>query len=141
MHLPIALAFALIATPATAWEIHTAKDRMTDRMETWATMRSDDSTLYVGCMNGSVQPRLTWDRRIGYGDVGASYRFDDGPVVPRFGFVGSDGTQLYLWPMDYGEAMTKLRKGKRLRVQIGQNFYDFDLTKGDRLPAINCAKS
>jgi hypothetical protein len=134
-----AVLLALLSTPATAWDVTTFKDRMTDRTETVATVQSGDATLEVGCMNGSVQPWLTFSQHRGRGNVGVSYRFDDGPVVPRFAFMSAGTDNMYIWSMDYAEAVGKLRKGKRLRVQIGQAFYDFDLTKGDALPNIKCA--
>jgi len=111
---------------------------MTDRTETLAIVRSGDATLQVGCMNGHVQPWLTFERHTGRGNIGLSYRFDDGPVVPRFAFMSPGTSNLYIWLLDYGEALAKLRKGKRLRVQIGKAFYDFDLTGGQPLPAIRC---
>jgi hypothetical protein len=111
---------------------------MTDKTLTWASARSEGATLLVGCLNGQVQPRLTWDRRIGFGTIGVSYRFDDGPVTPRMAMVSQDGTTLYAWPMDHADALARLRKGKRLRLNIGKAFYDFDTAAGDPLPTIKC---
>ncbi|MET4474354.1 hypothetical protein ABIA89_008191 [Bradyrhizobium sp. LA6.7] len=111
---------------------------MTDHTLTWASSSSGAATLLVGCLNGSVQPRLTFRERIGYGRPGVSFRFDDGPVVPRIAMVSDDGTTLYVWTGDYADAMAKLRKGRRLRVQLSQTFYDFDLSAGEPLPPINC---
>lgn len=112
---------------------------MTDQTLTWASVSSPPATLLVGCLNGSVQPRLTFPQRIGYGQPGVSFRFDDGPVVPRIALVSDDGTTLYIWISDFDDAMAKLRRGKRLRVQISDAFFDFDLTRGDKLPAIRCS--
>jgi hypothetical protein len=114
------------------------RDRMTDRTLTWASATSGDATLLVGCLNGEVQPRLTWDRRIGWGNLGVSYRFDDGPVTPRMAMVNQDGRTLYPWISDYAIAVGKLRSGKRLRVTLGQAFFHFDLANGEKLPAIKC---
>lgn len=134
----LTLLFTLsVATPAIAWDVGHFRDRMTDRQETFATVSSGNAQLYVGCMNGDVQPRLSFPSRIGNGRVGVSYRFDDGPVTPRF--VLASGDSLYLWPMDYAEALAKLKHGKRLRVEVGKAFFDFDLTGGASLPEIKCA--
>lgn len=109
---------------------------MTDRSILWAEVKSGDATLLVGCMNGRVEPRLTWSRRIGYGDVGVSYRFDDGPVIPRMAMVSQDGRTLYAWLGNPAAAVVKMRAARRVRVQLGQAFYDFDLTSGGAgLPA------
>jgi hypothetical protein len=139
MQRALALWLIVFATPATAWNVTHERDRMTDNPLTWASTSSGKATLLVGCLNGHVQPRLTWDRPIGRGDIGISYRFDDGPVVPRFAMVGQDGMVLYPWIADYAAAMARLKNGKRLRVTIGQTFYDFDLQQGGApLPAIHC---
>jgi hypothetical protein len=130
---------ALIVTPCHAWDVGQSKNRMTDRVETFATVSSDGAMLLVSCVNGSVQPRLTFDSpTIGWGDVGVSYRFDDGPEVPRIASVSRDSGDMYIWHLDHAEALANLRKGKRLRISIGKTFYDFDLTGGQRLPAIDC---
>jgi hypothetical protein len=133
----ITVAFLLIATPATAWNVTTNKDRMSDKTLTWAGASSGNAILVVGCLNGHVQPRLTWPARIGWGDLGISYRFDDGPVVPRMAMVSQDGSTLYPWIGDYADAMSRLAKAKRLRVTIGSGkdgFYDFDLLAGGAWP-------
>lgn len=129
------LATVLFATPAHAWQVERTKDRMTDRTETWASSTAGDARLLVGCLNGAVTPRLVWDKRIGWGTIGVSYRVDDGPVVPRMAMVSDDGRTLYAWPMD-GAAVLKAR---RVRVSISGNVYDFDVGAGERLPAIRCA--
>jgi hypothetical protein len=134
----IGFAGIFVCSPASAWTVTHQRDPMTDKMFTWASARSGAATLLVGCLNGSVQPRLTFPARIGFGRPGASFRFDDGPVVPRIGMIGDDGTTLYIWHADYTDAMTHLRKGKRLRVQMGSAVFDFDLTAGEPMPAIGC---
>jgi hypothetical protein len=134
----LALLLTLIATPAAAWTVMHERDRMTDKTITRASVRSGDATLLVGCLNGQVQSRLTWGRRIGFGDLGVSYRFDAGPVTPRMAMVSQDGTTLYAWPIDHADALAKMRKAKRLRVSVGQAFYDFDLAAGEGMPVIRC---
>ena len=107
---------------------------------TWARVTAQDATLLVGCLNGHPQPRLTWSEPIGRGEVGVTYRFDDGPVVPRMATVTQGGKVVHPWLMDYGSAIARLKAGKRLRVQIsGGRFYDFDLKAGGQgLPVIKC---
>jgi hypothetical protein len=124
----------LLVTPATvgnAWEVTRSKDRMTDKTLTWARAVSGNATLLVGCLNGAVSPRLTWDRRIGYGTLGLSYRVDDGPVIPRMAGTSQDGRVLYPWLASGG---AEVMRAKRLRVTVGDAFYDFDLVKGEALP-------
>lgn len=136
--LPAMALYVACMCPVSAWTVTHEKDRMTDKTLTWASAASGNATLLVGCLNGTVQPRLTWSQRIGWGNLGASFRYGDGPVTPRFGLVSQDGRTLYLWSGDYANAVGHLRKSKRLRVSIGRTFYDFDLTKGDPMPAIRC---
>jgi hypothetical protein len=135
----IAICLLLTATPATAWNVSQERDRLTDKTLTWASVTDQGATLLAGCLNGQPQPRLVWDRRIGWGTVGVSYRFDDGPVVPRMAMISSDGATLYPWIADHASAWAKLKAGKRLRVQLGQTLYDFDLTQGGApLPLVRC---
>ena len=121
----LALCLTLSATPCAAWNVSTTKDRMTDKTLTWASATSGEATLLVGCLNGQVQPRLSWGKRIGWGDIGISYRFDDGPVVPRFATVSQEETVLYPWIGDYSEAVARFRKGKRLRSQCWKGVLRF----------------
>lgn len=51
--LPILL-MLLAISPCHAWEIAHFKDRMTDRLETVASVRSNGAELVVGCMNGTT---------------------------------------------------------------------------------------
>jgi hypothetical protein len=85
----------------------------------------------VGCLNGHVSPRLTWPGRIGVGTLGLSYRVDDGPVIPRMAMVSQAGTTLYPWIASGGP---EVMRAKRLRVSVGDAFYDFDLVKGEVMP-------
>jgi hypothetical protein len=68
---------------------------------------------------------------------GLSYRLDDGPVVQRIAFLSRDSGDMYIFHLDHAEELANLQ-GKRLRISIGKAFYDFDLTGGQRLPAIDC---
>jgi hypothetical protein len=136
--LPVVVVYIATMCPVFAWTVTHERDRMTDKNLTWASVTSGNATLLVGCLNGKVQPRLTWDQRIGWGNLGASFRYGDGPVTPRFGLVSQDGRTLYLWVGDYANAVGHMKKDKRLRVSIGQAFYDFDLTHGEPMPAIKC---
>lgn len=135
MKAAIAAICLMVATPCTAWEVTRTKDALTDRVMTWARAQSGNATLLVGCLNGRAAPRLVWPARMGWGDVGVSYRIDDGPVIPRIAMVSQDGTTLYPWIASGGAAVMRAR---RLRVQVGQAFYDFDLVKGEGMPAIRC---
>ena len=126
----ITICLALTLAPSKAWHVERSKDRMTDKTVTWASARSDDATLLVGCLNGRVAPRLTWARRIGFGTIGVTWRADSGPVVPRMAMVSDDGKTLYPWLTDGAEVI----RAKRVRVQIGSAFYDFDTTAGEPLP-------
>ena len=113
---------------------------MTDKSLTWASVTAQDATLLVGCLNGHPQPRLTWSEPVGRGDIGVTFRFDDGPVVPRMAMASQGGKVVYPWLMDYADAIARLKGGKRLRVQIsGGRFYDFDLKAGGQaMPVIKC---
>jgi hypothetical protein len=132
------LTFAL-AAPCSAWTVAQNRDKLTDKANVKASTTSGGATLLVGCLQGHVEPRLVFPRRIGYGRPSASYRFDDGPVTPRIGSLSGNGTTLYLWTMDHADALEKLRNAKRFRVQFDGAFFDFDLTQGGKeLPAISC---
>lgn len=128
------------ATPtnAAAWTLGHFKDRLTDRQETYATVSSGQGTLYVGCMNGKVFPRLKFPQRIGVFKIGTTYRFDQESPVMRFGHLSQDGRSVWLWLLDGPAAAAKMRRAKRLRVQIGRDVLDFDLSSGERLPEIRC---
>ena len=55
------------------------------------------------------------------------------PAASHMAMVSQDGSTLYAWSGD--DAMAKMRRSKRVRVSIGQAFYDFDLSKGEPMPA------
>lgn len=135
MQFRLALLAALIATPATAWDVTREQDRMTDRTVTWAEASDRDARLVVGCLNGKVAPRLTWSRRIGYGDLAVSWRFDDGPLHATTGaMVSQDGRTLYAWIGNAAGAVQAMRAARRVRVAISGAVYDFLVGKGDPLP-------
>lgn len=138
--LPITIAILLTLAPTTAsaWDVGHFRDRMTDRQETYATVSSNGADLYVGCLNGQVFPRLNFSQPMGIGDIGVSYRFDNGAVVPRIAPLSQDGRSSWLWLMTGPQTAAKMRTAKRLRVSIGQRFYDFNLAQGARLPEIRC---
>jgi hypothetical protein len=138
----IALLFLLLsAVPAVAgWDVGSFQDRMTDRKETYATITTaEGASLYVGCLNGQVFPRITFPARVAYGTIGATYRFDSRGVEMRIAPVSSDGRDVWLWIGAPAAAVTDLRKSKRLRVQIGTTFLDFDLSGSETaLSGIKC---
>lgn len=132
---PMLLALGLAPTAASAWDVGHFKDRMTDRQETYASVTVHGAQLYVGCMNGKVDARIIFPRRIGGSEIGATYRVDNAPVVLRNAYLTQEGT--VLWTFNAG-IVGQLRKAKRVRVQVGPEFLDYDLTKGDALPEIKC---
>ena len=133
----------LLATPASAWTVTHEHDRMSDRTLTWASATSGDATLLVGCLNGRVGPRMAWQSRKGAGSgIGVTWRVDNGPAsMTTGGLFSQDGTTLYAWPGTFeSEVVSGLRTAKRLRVQIGKAFYDFNLVAGERWPQFSrCA--
>lgn len=134
----IVVTLATTCSPSYGWTIGHFKDRMTDRQETFAAVESHGARLYVGCMNGKVDARVIFPRRIGIGHIGATYRVDAGPVVPRMAYLSQDGTTL--WTFNAG-IVGALKKAKRVRVQVGPEFLDYDLTAGgDPLPEIRCGQ-
>lgn len=115
------------------WKTGNFVDRMTDRKESYAELPASEgnASLYVGCVNGKIAPDIKFPERIGFGEVGVTYRFDDGPVVPRITRIPSDGKSLWLWIGGDREAVAQIRRSKRLRVQIKAMFLEFDLTGAD----------
>jgi hypothetical protein len=138
----LTIAAILLSSVASAnsWHVDRHVDKMTDRTETAALVIAGDATLYVSCVNGQPQPRVRWDKRIGYGDLGVTYRFDAGEVVPRMAMLSQNGKDLWPWLGDPAGAIAKLRAGKRVRVQVtGGPVLDFDLGQGGQgLPDIRC---
>lgn len=134
----------IVATTLSAsatWNTGSFVDRMTDRKYAYAELPSKDGTakLYVGCMNGNVMPDIRFPARVGYGEMGVSYRFDEGPVVPRMVQLPQDGKALWLWIGSDAEALATIKRSKRLRVQTKAMFLDFDLTgAGQAVASIRC---
>jgi hypothetical protein len=115
------------------WTVTRERDRMTDRELTWASSQSGGATLLVGCLNGRVSPRLMWNERKGWGrGIGVSWRVDNSPVaMTTGGYFSEDGTTLYAWPGTFeGQVMGELRRAKRIRVSLGREMLDFDLSAG-----------
>lgn len=140
-----ALVLALAVVPvsqAAAWDVRQARDAMTDRMETSASVTSGGATearLVVACMNGQAMPRLSFGQRIGLGDIGVTYRLDSGAVVQRMAMLSQDGRDLWPWLGDAPNVTMRMRAAKRVRVSVaGGEVYDFDLTRGDSLPQLQC---
>jgi hypothetical protein len=127
------LFFGLTDLALAGWQTGNFVDRMTDRKESYARVNDAEgrASLYVGCMNGSIFPQIEFPQRIGVGQVGLSYRFDDEPVMPRFAAVSGDGTSIWLWIANGPEMALKIRHSKRLRVQMNSTFLDFDLSGAD----------
>jgi hypothetical protein len=126
------------------WRTGQFVDRMTDRKETFAALVATGTSveLYVGCKNGKVFPEIVFPQRIGVYEIGATYRFDSGKVVPRFMSLSTDGRSVWPWILDSEDYARRIRKSKRLRVEIGKTFLDFDLTGADvAIGPIRCAAS
>jgi hypothetical protein len=139
----IALLVFLADTTAYAeWRVGHFVDRMTDRKETYATLLAPGTSveMYIGCKNGTVFPEIVFPKRIGVYEIGLTYRFDNGEVVPRIMPLSSDGQSVWPWLMDAEDAVGLIRKSKRLRIQVQRVFLDFDLTGADAaIGPIHCA--
>lgn len=130
LFLPVVF-FVLVTIPSAsaAWKTGSFVDRMTDKTYAYAELPAKDgnATLYVGCMNGHVSPDIQFPARVGFGQMGVTYRFDDKTVVPRIVQLPSDGKSLWLWIGSNAEALATIKRSKRLRVQTKQMFLDFEL--------------
>ena len=91
-------------------------------------------------------PALVFDRSVAVRTVGLSYRFNDGPVVPRVAVVGSDLRTVYPWLASPAAGVAAVSSHARLRVQIfptgsAPRFFDFDLTgaRGDARVGLSIA--
>jgi hypothetical protein len=135
--LAVLCVLATVSSASAAWKTGSFVDRMTDKKFSYAELPAKDgnATLYVGCMNGNIMPDIRFPARIGYGQLGVTYRFDEGPVVPRIVQLPSDGKSLWLWISGDAEVLATIKKSKRLRVQTKEMFLDFDLTGSS--PAIS----
>lgn len=125
---------AVVAPVCAGWTVTRERDPMTDRLVTWSSATSNGATLLVGCLNGRPNARLTWDRRVGWGNLAVSYRVDQGPVIGRVNvLLSQEGRTLHPW---ISEDVEWLRNAKRVRVQIDSAMFDFDVTSGnERLPS------
>jgi hypothetical protein len=134
----------LLRMPMTKFEI--AKD---DRLKEPLPMQrrpananASDQTFYDSkdpARYHLILPQIEFPRRVSYGEVGVTYRFDEGAVVPRMTPVSPDGTSLWLWISSGPEISQKIRRSKRLRMQMERTFIDFDLTGADAAIApIHC---
>jgi hypothetical protein len=93
----------------------------------------------VACLYGELFPDIHFPSRISDGQVEVSYRFDEDPVVTRVTNVSPDGTALWLWLISGREIAQKIRKSKRLRVEVEKRSIEFDLTGADQaLAPIHC---
>lgn len=136
------LVMLFLTFPAAAeWQVVHSTDRMTDKKTAYAGVIAPNSSaqLYVGCKNGQVFPEITYPRRVAFGSIGATYRIDDGPVTPRIAPVSPNGTQVWLWIGDPEATVSRLKKAKRLRVQVDKEFLDFNIAGADKaLSQIHC---
>jgi hypothetical protein len=137
----LALVCLLVSPAVAGWETESFIDRLTDKKSFYAQLpaNEDGATLYVACLYGELFPDIHFPSRISYGQVEVSYRFDEDPVVPRVTNVSPDGTALWLWLISGREIAQKIRKSKRLRVEVENRSIEFDLTGADQaLAPIHC---
>ena len=109
---------------------------MTDREVAVATTSRNGLTLQVSCSPMPVA--LVFAGPVAFGRIGISYRVDNGPVVPRFATMASDGRTA--WP---NIPRSEIARAKRFRVTAflpGQEsrFYDLDLNGSDALARVKC---
>ena len=132
----------LLVSPAFAgWETKSLIDRLTEKKSSYAELRAkeDGATLYVGCLYGELYPDIHFPGRIGAGQVEVIYRFDEDPVVSRVTDVSPDGNALWLWLISGREIAQKIRKSKRLQMEVENRSIEFDLTGADQaLAPIHC---
>jgi hypothetical protein len=149
MRTALAIAALLVSSVPTLaeWRMQTFTDQMTDRRETSATLAAGNSThaaLRVHCMNSSLFPEIVFDEVIGFGRIGANYRFDDGPMEQRIMPISASGRELWLWLGEPAAIAKQIGKSKRLRVQVfprgGEaTFFNFDLAGAEKAIAeISC---
>lgn len=129
---------------AAGWSVHTSTDPMTDKPYTVATLSPSTGagTLRVRCVNGKVFPDVFYDRRVAVYETGVAYRFDNGPTKSFMMRVSPDGTDVWVW-MGYPDpapgVLAQMRKSKRLRVQVANDFMDFDLSGArEALAQVRC---
>ncbi|MBB4398914.1 hypothetical protein [Bradyrhizobium sp. ERR14] len=135
----VILLSATITSPAFGWEIHRF-EVLPGRTAIVAQLSSVGATLYVGCIKGEATPILKLDKDVGPGRIPVTYRLDDGPIVQRYAMVGHEACYLWIWPLDAGEAVERLRNASRLTVHVlGYLTVDFDLSGPRELPQFRCA--
>lgn len=136
--IPIAVLLANSAALASPWHVNRIADPMTDHANLVATVLAPGAFLRVTCSR--TGPTLVFDQPMATRTVGVSYRFDNGPVVPRVAVVGSDFRTVYPWLATAGAARGKIARSSRLRVQVFPGgYFNFDLTgSGDVVRALGC---
>jgi hypothetical protein len=123
------------------WRTGSFVDKMTDRKYLYASLQAKEgqAELYVGCVNGQISPDIYFPSRLYSSGVGVTYRFDEEALVSRIASLPMDGLHLWLWIGSGPQTALKIRKSKRLRLQVDKTFYDFDLTGGDKaISPITC---
>lgn len=133
LHFQIAIAFALCSGPASAaWHVSRSVDPMTDKSSAVATVAASNLPA-IGIRLTCRGPEMTFPVVVTYGDrIGLNFRFDDGPVTPRFVVMSSDRKAAILWLSNVATLST-IARAKRLRVSIFLTgapaaFVDCDLT-------------
>lgn len=134
MRLLIALAMTFATGAHAAWDIQRFTDPLTDRTYASAELlpTTGPGKLAVHCVNGGATADLVFPRVIGFGEIGANYRFDDASVVMRIAPIATSGRDIWMWLHD-AESIRRMTKAKRLRVQLfpvasEPVFIDFDMT-------------
>ena len=133
--------FALVGTAAEAWQLHSAKDPITDKPVRIASVEAKGAD---GGMTAAVQLECPDDRLVGGhvvsflfsprmrgGSLGIRYRIDDREVEMRF--LVSKGDVVSVPNID----LDQLRRAKRLRLEIfpvrsEPLFFEFDVSGAER---------
>ena len=92
-----ALVVGTLSSPSAAsWRVISKVDPMTGKPAAIAPVSAGSATLQLACKR--TGPELVFSGSVAVRTVGLSYRFDDGPVVPRVAaVVGSDFRRVYPW--------------------------------------------
>jgi len=132
----------LLASPAIAgWESKGFMDNLNNKKSFFAGLAAKDgsATLFVGCLYGELFPDIHFPSRLGEGQVEVSYQFDEDPLMQRVTNLSPDGNALWLWLISGREMAQKIRKSKRLRMEVNNRPIEFDLTGADQAIApIHC---
>ena len=140
----VAAAICCLATPSFAgWNVSRGTDPMTDTSTTVATLQSKNLPaieMRLTCRG----PEILFPVVPTYaGRLDMAFRFDDGPVTPRFVVMSSDRKAALLWLSNVATLST-VAKAKRFRAEIfvigaPTAFVDFDLAgSGDAVRALGC---